>query len=169
MDPRLHRAEWRGCDLGDLLERELLEEMQHEHLALRQRQTFERREEGGLILHAQHLVQRIVVDAEFQFIGFIQWFRQKFPAAPVLGAFLSGDAEQPRRELPIFAQPADVSGGGDERFLHDIQCRGPVPQQLGNEHVERSLMFPEQSVPRVGVARARRGHGPCRFVSHSVW
>jgi hypothetical protein len=61
--------------------------------------------------------------------------------------FLVRDAEEPASEFFIVAQAADMPGGGDERFLHDVEARLLVADQFKNINVKRQLVAAKENVP----------------------
>jgi len=59
---------------------------------------------------------------------------------PLLDAFLVRDTEQPRPELRVLPQPAEVPRRADECLLHDIQARLLVSHQFAYINVKRQLV-----------------------------
>jgi hypothetical protein len=127
----LYRAERGGGDLGDGFERELFEEVKQEDSALGRRKLVDEGEEGGGLLGAEKAVARVgrvVVGSGGECVGIEGLFASG--AAPVLEDFLVGDAEEPGAEAGVVAERAEVSVGGDERVLDEVERGGFVTEEF---------------------------------------
>ena len=71
--------------------------------------------------------------------------------APLLDAFLVGDAEEPTAEFGVALQAGDVFDGGDHRFLDDVERGLLVAHHLHDVGKKRQAVALEQGRPSVGV------------------
>ncbi len=64
------------------------------------------------------------------------------------------DTEEPTAEFGVVAQAGDVTRGGNERFLHEVEARLFVMDQFNNINVKRQLVAAE-SVSQAAGSPAR--------------
>ena len=140
--------------------------MEQQDFALRLGQLREAGEEFLLTLAADEPVARVIGGVRQQIGEFLDWLVVARRLAPVLGALLPGDSEEPRAELGVIAQAGEVARGGDERLLHDVQRGLVVADKFGDVGIQRQLMPPKEGVPRVGVAATGGAHGRLFRLGH---
>src|ERR1035441_6477739 len=154
MQPGLDRADWGLGNPGNLLQRELFDEMQQQHGAVGQRQLVQQLDERILLLSADEQLLRPGLEVREVFIRRINGHLRWPLLAPMLDALLVRNVEEPRAELLVPLQGADVPGGVDEALLDDIQARLLLMDQLVNIGVKRQPIACEQRLP------GRRFSGP---------
>ncbi len=155
MQPRFDGSKICFGGFGDLFEGEIFQVVQQKNGAMRERQGFDQRHEGGLIFTAnENFVRRFGIANEVIMHLFLEETIVLALAPPELNAALMGDPEEPGAELLVVAQAVKIADRVDESLLHDIQGGLLVSHEFGHERVEGQLVAPEEDVPGGGIPRA---------------
>src|SRR5207245_2543266 len=101
MQPRLDRSEWRPGDAGNFIERKILHKMEQQHGTMRPGQLVQQFHELRLLFLANEQFSRPGADVRVTFILRIEGNGLGRLLAPLLNAFLMGDAEEPRAEPSV--------------------------------------------------------------------
>ena len=151
MQARFDSANGGLRDGGDVLEREILQEMQGDDGSMVWRQGFEGCVERlrRLLMNEPRVRGRDVIDPFLQGFSIDRFFA--FWLAPQPRAFLVGDAEKPGPEFRIFGKRVDVFGRVDEGFLDNIQRGLFLTDEFEDESVEGKLVAAEELVPSLRI------------------
>src|SRR5688572_5972037 len=104
--------------------------MKQEHTALRVGQFAEQVHEFSLLFMLNEQVERAIVHLRRRGCEFLAQGFVASVLSPALDALLVGNAKKPASELRVVAQTPNVAHSVDERFLHDIEARLFVADQL---------------------------------------
>lgn len=130
-------------DAGDVFEGKIFKNVEQERRALGEGEFFDEEEEGGGVFLSDELGARIGLIMVRPIAGDRVVRRGgedrvgATGAAPVLHAFLVGDAEEPGGKTGVIAERGDVADGGGEGFLDDVEGGGVVAEHFGDISVER--------------------------------
>ena len=113
---RLHAAQCRVDELGNLLERVVEDVLQQHAGAFLRRQRDHQMLDRASEIRADRIGRRNEVGRHRRRLGF------HLNAAPAqkIDAAIVGDAEQPRRQRPLVVEGVELAIGLEQRLLHDV-------------------------------------------------
>jgi hypothetical protein len=166
MQPRFDGADLRFGDAGNFFQRKIFNIVQEQDRPMGRGKLVNRTHKFGLLFAAN---KNIVGGVKGLVRSIRDFIEQKFLAAffsPVKEAFLVGDAEEPACEFFIVAQSGNVPGGGNERFLDDIQACVLMTDQLEYLDIQWQLVAAKERIPGGRLSFAGLLDGQLFALSH---